>query len=261
MNQYTDGVVNGMQMLYGDGFLSPGGPGEVPELLNDFSPARQRVLDVGCGLGGLAVMLARDYDAAHVTAIDIEPELIGRARTRIDAAGLSDRIEARQVEPGPLPFADEGFDGAIAKDVICHVPDKTAFMAELARVIRPRGRLVIADFFDNRAAEGETATSLFEAYVDGMAVYGLRFHFCPIEDYRNAIEDAGFRLISERDNTAQSAVVARREEAFLASDGNGPIREALGPELFRARCNATEMRHRALTSRGLLHVHLVARKR
>ena len=258
MSQYSDGVIDGMQMLYGDGFLSPGGPGEVPDLIGDEDVAGRAVLDIGCGLGGLALMLIRDYGAGHVTAIDIEDELISRARTAVTAAGLGERVAAQRVEPGPLPFPDGSFDLAITKDVVCHIEDKTAVFGEIRRVLKPGGRLLLADFFDNRADSADDAAALFDAYVAGMAAYGLNFQFRPFDAYEEAMAAGGLSLTSHRDHTEASADVARREHNVLNSPDALSIRDALGPDRFAARCAATEMRMRALESRGLLHGHVVA---
>jgi len=260
-SQYTDGVVAGMQMLYGEGFLSPGGPGEVADLMTGVDPAGLRVLDIGCGLGGLALMLARDYGAGHVTGIDIEHDLIERAGRAIADGGLSDRVTVRQVEPGPFPFEDGTFDLTITKDVICHVPDKAMFLGDVRRILKPGGRMLIADFFDNRAGSPADAAGLYDAYVAGMAAYGLNFHFRPLADYEDAIREAGLTLVEHRDHTAASAAVARHEHGVLGGGEAGPIRDALGPERFAARCEATEMRMRALETRGLLHGHLVIENR
>ncbi len=255
--QYTDGVIAGMQMLYGEGFLSPGGPGEVGDLIAETRVSDANVLDIGCGLGGLALMLVRDYGAAHVTGIDIEDDLIARAARAAADTGLADRIDVKCVKPGPLPFTDGTFDIAITKDVICHVPDKAAFLTDIRRILRPGGTLLVADFFDNRSASDAGAAALYDAYVDGMAAYGLNFHFRPQADYEAAIADAGLRLSEHRDHTDASAAVAKRENETLGSPGAAPIRDALGQDRFEARCRATEMRMRALEARSLLHGHLV----
>lgn len=258
MTQYTDGVIAGMQMLYGEGFLSPGGGGEVPDLVGDVTVRDKTVLDIGCGLGGLAMMLVRDFDARHVAAIDIESGLIARAKAGVETAGLADRITAQCVEPGPLPFDDDRFDLAVTKDVVCHVENKAAIFGEIRRILKPGGMLLLADFFDNRTESGEDAAALYDAYVAGMAAYGLHFHFRPFETYREALAAGGLELNGYRDHTAASAAVARQEHERLDGPGSREILEALGPDRFKARREATEMRMRALDARGLLHGHVVA---
>ncbi len=62
------------------------------------------MLDIGCGTGGPAIVLAHDM-GARVVGIDVEPQLIEHARRHADQAGVGDRIDFRLVDPGPLPFA------------------------------------------------------------------------------------------------------------------------------------------------------------
>ncbi|NQV44113.1 MAG: class I SAM-dependent methyltransferase [Rhodospirillales bacterium] len=259
-SQYSDGVIQGMQMLYGEGFLSPGGPDEVGQLLNGVDPAGMRVLDMGSGLGGCAIMLVRDFGAGHVTGIDIEPDLVARAASAVGDAGLHERIAFQTVEPGPLPQADQTFDLVVTKDVICHVPDKVSVLTEICRVLKPGGAYLCADFFDasGNQATNDDAKGFYQAYVDGMKAYGLSFYFEPQSVYENALASAGLELFDLRDHTAISA---NTERSFLASDQAGAVKFALGDDRFQARCKATTMRHKALETRGLLHGHIHARKR
>jgi len=258
--QYSDGVIAGMQMLYGHGFLSPGGPSEVDQLLSGIDPAGMRVLDMGCGLGGCAVKLVHEYGVDHVTGIDIEYDLVSRATAAVDAAGLQARIDIRQVEPGRLPIDEHSFDLVITKDVVCHIADKTAVFAEIFRVLKPGGSYLCADFFDasHETGPGHEAHTFYHSYVGGMKAYGLSFHFEAKSSYENALVAAGLDLHQIRDHTEISAEVAAREHAFLNSGESGAVNDALGEERFHARVNATAMRLKALQTRGLQHGHLHA---
>lgn len=261
-SQYSDGVVAGMQMVYGEGFLSPGGPGEVAQLLAGLDPAGMRVLDIGCGLGGFALMLVRDHGAAHVTGIDIEPELVARATAAVNDAGLYAHIAIRQVEPGPLPLDAESFDLVVTKDVICHMPDKAAVFAEIHRVLRPGGAYLCADFYNGAGDEdisGE-ARAAYDSYVAGIKVYGLSFIFEPRLAYETALASAGFDLHEVRDHTAASVQVAEKELSTLTGEKSETIRQALGDERYQSRHEATTRRNQALGTRGLQHGHIHARK-
>jgi ubiquinone/menaquinone biosynthesis C-methylase UbiE len=94
------------------------------------------VLDIGCGSGGITVSLARDHGAGRVIGIDVEAPVCARARERAEKAGLADRVEIRQVEPGPLPLPDASVDLVFSKDSIVHIPDKAALAREAFRVLR-----------------------------------------------------------------------------------------------------------------------------
>jgi ubiquinone/menaquinone biosynthesis C-methylase UbiE len=138
---YDDAMVTFLETLWGDGYLSPGGPEEVARVLRGLDLAGRAVLDVGCDSGGITVSLARDHGAAKVIGIDVEAPVCARARARTQKAGLADRVEIRQVEPGPLPLPlpDASLDLVFSKDSIVHIPDKKALADEAFRVLRPGG--------------------------------------------------------------------------------------------------------------------------
>ena len=101
---YGEPEITFLEQLWGDGFLSPGGPDEVGRTIADIPLEGTSVLDIGCGSGGATIALARDHGAASVIGIDVEGPVCAHARERVARAGLADRIEIRQVEPGPLPL-------------------------------------------------------------------------------------------------------------------------------------------------------------
>lgn len=144
---YDDDLVENLQYRYGDGRLSPGGAEELRRLFDGVPVSGRRILDFGCGLGGYDIDLVRDLGAGHVTGVDIEPHLVAQARRRVADAGLTGRIEMRQVGDGLLPFADGAFDVAFSKDAVVHLADKTGALRELCRVTAAGGWLVIGDWF------------------------------------------------------------------------------------------------------------------
>ena len=125
--QYTEAFNATLQWMWGDGYLSPGGPQEIAEMLRDVSIAGHDVLDIGCGLGAIDVELATTHDAGSVIGVDVESPLIEQAGARARDAGVDDRVRFQLIEPGPLPFDDASFDVAFTKDAIIHIPDKAAF--------------------------------------------------------------------------------------------------------------------------------------
>jgi SAM-dependent methyltransferase len=97
--------------------------------------AGTRLLDAGCGAGLLALLAS--LRGARVTAVDASPALLAVARERVPAA------DVREGDLEALPFADAGFDAATAVNSIFFAADMAAAMRELARVVRPGGRVVI----------------------------------------------------------------------------------------------------------------------
>lgn len=91
------------------------------------------VLEVGCGPGDFALLVAAET-GADVVAVDISPRMVELARSR--------GVDARLGDVQELPFADAGFEAAVAGWMLYHVPDLPRAIDELARVLRPGGRLV-----------------------------------------------------------------------------------------------------------------------
>lgn len=257
-SQYSDRVIAGMQMVYGKGFLSPGAAPEVTEILEGLDIAGLDVLDLGCGIGGASLMLAGEFDAKHVTGVDIEADSITRATAAAEEAGLGDRVSFIHTAPGPLPVPGGAVDIVFTKDVICHVADKPALFADVFRVLKPGGRFLCADFLDGEA-DGKAAT-LFADWVEMLKTFGLSFHYEGRPAYEAALADAGFVDIAIKDHTANSADVARREHAFALSDEGRDVREVLGEDYFNVRVKLSALRAEALAARGALHLHIDARR-
>ena len=107
----------------------------------------QRLLDVATGTGMVAAELLSRADCS-VVGIDQSAEMLSRARTRFAAfnESPSSRIELRQGQAEQLPFEDASFDGLSFTYLLRYVEDPAATLAELARVVRPSGRVASLEF-------------------------------------------------------------------------------------------------------------------
>lgn len=117
---------------------------KVIDLVNP-SPG-QRVLDVGCGTGTLAIGMARRATGVAVTGIEPAPRQIAWARTKARRARVDVDFRSGGIED--LSFADGTFDAVTSTLMMHHLPEdvRRDGLAEIARVTKPQGRLVIADF-------------------------------------------------------------------------------------------------------------------
>ena len=139
----------------------------------------EQVLDVGCGTGTLTMEVARCVGrAGRVAGIDPGPQQIARARAKAARSNVPIEFLVGVIEQ--LPFPDQTFDVVLSTLMMHHLPAplKRQGLAEIARVLKPGGRLVIADFKPKKERQGRAA----------------RFHAggSSMDDLAALIKDAGF---------------------------------------------------------------------
>lgn len=149
----------------------------------DQLPPGSRVLDVGCGIGGSARILARDY-GLDVLGISISPGQIARARA-LTPSGLSCRFAV--MDALALDLSDSSFDAVWSVEAGPHMPDKQRYADELLRVLRPGGLLAVADW--NRRDPGVRPLSWLERRVmHQLLVQWAHPEFASIPGFRRNLE-------------------------------------------------------------------------
>ena len=101
------------------------------------------IIDVGCGIGGSSLYLAQKFDA-NVTGITLSPVQANRATERVKNAGFQEQVQFQVANALEMPFPDNQFDLVWSLESGEHMPDKTQFLAECYRVLRPGGKLILA---------------------------------------------------------------------------------------------------------------------
>ena len=225
-----------LEALWGDGFLSPGGPEEVQRLLSGLDVAGRTVVDIGSGAGGIPVLLAGRYGAARVIGLDVEATVVAHARAKAKRAGLQERVEIRKVEPGPMPLPDAGVDIVFSKDSIVHIADKEALAADAFRVLKSGGWFVASDWLISH--DGEPSPEM----ADYLAKEDLDFGMASPARYRRALEEAGFVDVSLSNRNPWYRTVAREELARLEGAG----RDAFLTVMDEAALNAQVETWRAM---------------
>src|SRR3954451_8002782 len=103
----------------------------------------ERVVDVGCGPGFFCAELAEEVgDSGFVLGLDMSAAMLALAADRCAGRG---NVELREADAGSLPVDDGSFDAALCGQVLEYVPDATASLAEMRRILRPGGRVVVWD--------------------------------------------------------------------------------------------------------------------
>jgi SAM-dependent methyltransferase len=174
------------------------------------------VLDAGCGMGGSSILLARET-GAFCTGINLVEAhaRIARAFALRDAAKWGTPAETA---PGAVPapaglmrtpanfvandytlpaFKNESFDVIWALESFCYAPDKAAWIRGMAPLLKPGGRLVIADGFNGRAPADPGEALAFSRFLAGWAVP----HFCSFEELQQAAQAAGLEIEHAEDIT------------------------------------------------------------
>ncbi|MGB3651167.1 MAG: class I SAM-dependent methyltransferase, partial [Rivularia sp. (in: cyanobacteria)] len=155
----------------------------------------KQVLELGCGKGFNSVFLADRNPETMFTGIDLTPLHVKIAQKKaVDLKNLS----FMQGDFNHLPFADGQFDVVFAVECLCHSTNVPRTLAEIYRVLRPGGRLVVFDGyrsaeFENQEASLRTAQKLTEvamAVQDGMN---------DIDNWSNTSSEVGFKLLESAD--------------------------------------------------------------
>ncbi len=143
------------------------------------------VVDLGCG-GGLDVLLAAPKvgPTGRVIGIDMTPEMLDRARANAARQGVAN-VEFHQATIDRLPLAAASVDCVISNCVINLVPDKAAVFREIARVLKPGGRVAVSDIALKKQLPPEVGSNLL-AYI-GCVAGAISF-----ADYERGLREAGF---------------------------------------------------------------------
>ena len=251
---YHGRMIDTLQAVWGEGFLSPGGADEVARLVAEADLTGASILDIGCGAGGIDIALVRNHGAGYVTGIDVEDTVIGCARALIAREALSARIGLVKVSPGPLPFPPGTFDVVFSKDSIVHIADKHALMLEVFRVLKPGGRFIASDWLIGHDGAPSPAMA------DYIAAEGLDFGMASPGRYQEALRSAGFIDVSVTSRNAWYRSLARQELERLRGPVGAAAAHVVGQEFVDENIAIWSRMIPVLDSGEHCPTHLRARK-
>jgi phosphoethanolamine N-methyltransferase len=219
-DEYFDNMVTMLELVWGKGYMAPGGPGNVAKVLQGIETMGKHVLDIGCGIGGPAFEMVTTHGAT-VTGIDLEKPLIARATRSAAELGIEDKCRFQQVAAGRLPFDDETFDIVVSAGAYTQTADKAGILAESRRVLRRGGSLGCYEWFKSPGDYSDDMRYWFE-------VEGLTYALQTLEEFGDSVSSAGFDNVATEDASAWYRNEARREYALIKGELYPRMVELLG---------------------------------
>ena len=191
-----------IRWLLGDE-LHPGGAATTRRAL-ELIGARpgERLLDIASGQGDSSLLAAREFGCA-VTGIDYRPTGVTDAERAADAAGVGDRVVFRVGDAEALPVGDATFDAVLCECSLCMFPDKPRAVAEIRRVLRPGGRVAIADV----VADHHRLPACLRGPLAAAACVGTAL---ARDDLLRELSSGGFRMLATQSCTQEAADMAER---------------------------------------------------
>jgi cyclopropane fatty-acyl-phospholipid synthase-like methyltransferase len=217
-----------------------------------------RVLDAGCGVGGSAVWLARER-GTRVVGITLSPGQVEKARRNARRNGLTDRIEFHLRDYTRTGFPEGSFDVVWALESSCYAANKAALAREARRLLRPGGKLVVADGFLRREPVNEVERGEYALFKRGLVLPDL----VRPETLARALRDHGFGSVRVSDQTAgawPSCVRLHRRCALAYPISSGLERLGITSPLLRANIRAGIAQLRMVRS-GLAGYFVVSAQR
>lgn len=213
---YDNTHITFLEKLWGDGFMSPGGKQEIKKLLKGLNLKKQKILDIGCGSGGITVSLIDDYGAQKVIGVDVEKDVVKVARDRVSKNGLKDKIDILLIDKSSLPFNKDTFDMVFSKDSFVHIPDKERIFTQVFKVLKPGGVFVFSDWL---ISHDHKPSKEMEYY---LKLEDLGFGMASPLVYSKALKKSGFVAIKKNNRNKWYKDEARRELEILS----GPSRKS-----------------------------------
>ncbi|CAN5127931.1 hypothetical protein BH18ACT4_BH18ACT4_01680 [soil metagenome] len=211
----------------------------------------ERVLDVASGPGATAHLLASDF-GVEVDGVDLGEQSVTAANARAATEGLDAQVRFRVGDAERLPFADATFDAVVCECAFCTFPDKATAAAEMARVLKPGGRLGITDVAldpDRLDPELQTLAAWVACLADAR----------PVTEYVDLLGRAGLRVTFEESHDDALATMIEQIDARLVAFSMAKLPALAGVDVDLAR-SRTALAARAVADGVAGYVLLVAEK-
>ncbi|KAL9662285.1 hypothetical protein QQ045_027118 [Rhodiola kirilowii] len=198
--QYKATGILRYERVFGPGYVSTGGIDTTKEFVAklELKPG-QKVLDVGCGIGGGDFYMAENFDV-EVVGIDLSVNMVSLALER--AIGLKCSVEFEVADCTKKEYPDHTFDVIYSRDTILHIQDKPALFRSFFKWLKPGGKVLISDYCKRAGPPSDE----FAEYIKQR---GYDLH--DVEAYGQMLRDAGFIDVIAEDRTGQFMQVLQKE--------------------------------------------------
>ena len=159
----------------------------------------QNIIDVGCGIGGSTLHLAQKFNAC-ATGITLSPVQASRAKERAAEAGWDDRVGFEVANALDMPFEDNSFDLVWSLESGEHMPDKTKFLQECYRVLKPEGKMIMVTWChrETDSVAGDLTPDEIAHLKEIYRVYCLPY-VISLSEYRAIATECGFKNLRSDD--------------------------------------------------------------
>lgn len=207
------------------------------------------VLDIGCGIGGPARMIAL-RSGARVRGVDLTPQFVEAAQALSTMAGMTDRVSFTVASATALPFEDNSFDLATLLHVGMNIPDKARLFREAYRVLRSTGVFAVYDVMRT----GEDRLGFPVPWAEREELSALE---APAV-YRAAAKEAGFDLLDEQDRSSVALDFFARVRGQAASATPAPLglHLLMGPTVGQKTANMID----AIRAGTIAPIQMIFRK-
>jgi ubiquinone/menaquinone biosynthesis C-methylase UbiE len=221
-DEYNETMIAALDLIWGEGFMAPGGEGNIDNLVSGLDLKGKQVLDIGCGQGRPACIIAEKY-GAHVVGTDLEEHLVERSKQRAAKQGLSAQTEFYKVEPGPLNFSNHSFDLIVSSGAFTQISDKLAMYQECLRVLKPSGILSCYDWMKTAGPYSDDMLYWFE-------LEGLTYAMETKEKHAELFKKAGFSHSELRDKSSWYRQKVREEYGQVKNERYSEILSLIGKD-------------------------------
>jgi len=163
------------------------------------------ILDAGCGIGGSAIWLAKNYNV-QVIGITISSRQVKEAQRLSQMSKVEKNTNFYEKDYLNSGFKDKSFNVVWAVESVCHAKDKKDFLREAYRILKSGGCLVVDDGFLLRNAKNEKEKKDFSAFLEGMALPNLASE----SEFKESLEEIGFKNIKIYDKTIETLPSAKK---------------------------------------------------